>query len=83
MPTYELWVEVMPGCQSVAGMRDTVAELDELRNALNVSIEKCEVAILDQGAPSNWLPELDILPLAELMERGEDCECGCGCGNRR
>lgn len=82
MPTYELWVEDVPGCQSMAGMCDTVTELNELRAALNVSIERCEVAILDQGVPSNYLPELQILPLAEMLERGDDCDCGCGCGRR-
>lgn len=82
MPTYELWVEHSPGSGIFAGFEDSIEDLDGLRQALGVPLDRCVVHILDMGVPSNYLPELEILSLSELMERGEACECGCGCGQR-
>ena len=78
MPTYELWVEHFPGSGTFSGFEDSIEDLDRLRQALDAPIERCVVYILNMGVPSNYLPELEVLPLAELMERGEACECGCG-----
>ena len=80
MPAYELWVEHSPGSGILAGFEDSIEDLDGLRQTLGVPLDRCVVYILNMGVPSNYLPELEILPLAELMERGEDCDCGCGCG---
>ncbi len=79
MPAYELWVEHFPGTGVFAGFGDSIEELDGLRQALSLPLERCVIYILDMGVPSNYLPELEVLSLAELMERGEPCKCGCGC----
>jgi len=77
MPAFELWFEHSLGLHSLTGMFDCVAELDEIRAALNEPVEKFKVCILDQGVPSNYLPALESLPLSEMLERGNGCGCGC------
>lgn len=88
MPIFELWINETFHSGTMAGYFDCAEELKEMCHCSCESIVQCEVYVLNHGVPSNWLPELETLPLAELLKRGNryccDDEVDCALrGNRK